>query len=83
MSLATDLFIPGPAGLLEVRTKGLEGRPAKVVILIQGANLSGQLGYDFAFGGRNEIYPVLGAWADRLFNGVRSYGQHALVPKWT
>lgn len=36
-----------------------------------------------AFGGRNEIYPVLGAWADRLFNGVRSYGQHALVPKWT
>ena len=35
MATATDLFIDGPAGKLSVRTKGLEGNPDKVVILIQ------------------------------------------------
>ena len=69
MATATDLFIPGPAGQLEVRTKGLESRPAKVVILIQGANLSGQLGYDFAFAGRSD-YSFMDALVARGYGAV-------------
>ncbi len=54
MATANDLFIPGPAGKLSLRTTGLEAKPAHIVILVQGANLSGQLGYDFAFCGRSD-----------------------------
>jgi len=54
MAQATDLFIDGPAGKLSVRTKGFDGKPKNVVILVQGANLSGQLGYDFSFDGRSD-----------------------------
>ncbi len=52
MFTATNIMIDGQAGKLSVRTKGLESRPEQVSVLIQGANLSGQLGYDFTFGGR-------------------------------
>ncbi len=69
MATATDLFIPGPAGPLNVRTKGLETRPAKVVILVQGANLSGQLGYDFAFAGRSD-YSFMEALVARGYGAV-------------
>ena len=69
MVQATDLFIPGPAGKLSVRTKGLEARPAKVVILVQGANLSGQLGYDFQFAGRDD-YSMMEALVARGFGAV-------------
>lgn len=69
MVRATDLFIPGPAGKLSVRTKGLDARPAKVVILVQGANLSGQLGYDFAFAGRSD-YSMMEALVARGFGAV-------------
>jgi pimeloyl-ACP methyl ester carboxylesterase len=51
MSTAHDLMIAGPAGRLSVRTKGLENRPPNVVVLVQGANLSGQAGFDFGFDG--------------------------------
>ncbi len=51
MSDTRDFFITGPAGRLSLRSKGLAARPAQVVILVQGANMSGQMGYDFAFEG--------------------------------
>jgi pimeloyl-ACP methyl ester carboxylesterase len=51
MPSATDLMIPGPNGKLSVRTKGLESKPANVVVLAQGANISGQTGYDFSYPG--------------------------------
>lgn len=51
---ANDLMIVGKAGNISVRTKGLENNPKNVIILIQGANLSGQLGYDFIFNGRTD-----------------------------
>lgn len=66
MTPATDLFIDGPAGKLSVRTKGLEAKPAHVVILVQGANLSGQLGYDFSFAGRSD-YSMMEALVERGF----------------
>ncbi len=51
MSDVQDLMIPGPAGRLSVRTKGFAARPQQVVVLVQGANMSGQMGYDFHFDG--------------------------------
>lgn len=69
MATATDLFIDGPAGKLSVRTKGLENKPEKVVILVQGANLSGQLGYDFSFEGRSD-YSFMEALVARGFGAV-------------
>jgi pimeloyl-ACP methyl ester carboxylesterase len=69
MAIATDLFIPGPAGKLSVRTKGLEAGPEHVVILVQGANLSGQLGYDFAFDGRDD-YSFMEALVARGYGAV-------------
>jgi pimeloyl-ACP methyl ester carboxylesterase len=51
---ATDVMIEGKSGKLSVRTKGLETGPAEVVVLVQGANLSGQLAYDFTFAGRTD-----------------------------
>lgn len=70
MAQATDLFIDGPAGKLSVRTKGLEAKPAHVVILVQGANLSGQLGYDFAFEGGGTDYSFLDALVARGYGAV-------------
>ena len=69
MAIATDLFIDGPAGKLSVRTKGLEAKPEKVVILVQGANLSGQLGYDFNFDGRDD-YSFMEALVARGYGAV-------------
>ena len=69
MAIATDLFISGPAGKLSVRTKGLEAKPDKVVILVQGANLSGQLGYDFSFDGRDD-YSFMEALVARGYGAV-------------
>ena len=69
MSTATDFFIDGPAGQLSVRTKGMEARPAQVVILVQGANLSGQLGYDFSFDDRSD-YSMMDALVSRGFGVV-------------
>lgn len=69
MALATDLFIDGPAGKLSVRTKGLEAKPEKVVVLVQGANLSGQLGYDFSFDGRDD-YSFMEALVARGYGAV-------------
>ena len=82
MATATDLFIEGPAGKLSLRTKGLEAKPAHVVILVQGANLSGQLGYDFAFDGRDD-YSFMEALVARGYGAVtfsiRGYRDSALT----
>jgi pimeloyl-ACP methyl ester carboxylesterase len=37
-----------------VRSKGLESKPRDVVVLVQGANISGQAGFDFSFPGGND-----------------------------
>ena len=68
MTPANDLFIPGPAGKLSVRTKGLEGAK-NAVILVQGANLSGQLGYDFSFDDRDD-YSMMEALVARGYGAV-------------
>jgi pimeloyl-ACP methyl ester carboxylesterase len=54
MSNAIDLMIPGGAGSLSVRTKGLELKPSHVVVLVQGANLSGQTGFDLSIAGHRD-----------------------------
>ncbi|WP_404479982.1 alpha/beta hydrolase [Novosphingobium sp. BL-52-GroH] len=41
-----DFFIDGPAGKLAARLKAPEGQARGMVVLVQGANISGQLGYD-------------------------------------
>ena len=46
-----DLMIPGPDGKLSVRTRCIEQSNGNVAILVQGANVSGQAGYDFKFDG--------------------------------
>ena len=51
MAQTVDLMISGPCGRLSVRTKGLERRQTHIVVLVQGANLSGQAGFDFQFAG--------------------------------
>jgi pimeloyl-ACP methyl ester carboxylesterase len=66
---ATNLMIDGKAGKLSVRTKGLENQPKQVVVLIQGANLSGQIGYDFTFDGRTD-YSLMEMLASRGFGAV-------------
>ena len=41
-----DFFIHGKAGRLAARLKQPAGEAAGIVVLVQGANISGQLGYD-------------------------------------
>jgi len=54
MTERRDLMIPGKAGRLSVRVKGVLADAVQIAVLVQGANLSGQAGYDFSFdGGRD------------------------------
>ena len=69
MTTATDLFIEGPVGRLSVRAKGLEAGPAEVVVLVQGANLCGQTGFDFTFAG-GQGYSTLDALVAAGFGAV-------------
>jgi pimeloyl-ACP methyl ester carboxylesterase len=64
MAIAQDFLIDGPVGKLSVRTKGMEKSPAKVIVLVQGSNLSGQTGYDFSWDGRTD-YSMMDAIVDR------------------
>ena len=63
MTHAVNLFVPGPAGRLSVRTKGMDETPRQVVVLVQGSNLSGQTGYDFSFEG-GAHYSMMDALVD-------------------
>jgi pimeloyl-ACP methyl ester carboxylesterase len=77
MSPAVDLFIRGPAGLLSVRTKGLEAKPRHVVVMVQGSNLTGQTGFDLQVPGGSD-YSVMDAMVARGIGAVtfalRGYG---------
>jgi alpha-beta hydrolase superfamily lysophospholipase len=72
-----NLFIDGPIGKLAVRTKGLDTRPAKVVIMVQGSNLTGQTMFDFSFPG-GEDYSLMDALVAQGFGAItfaiRGYG---------
>lgn len=73
-----DFFVPGPAGKLATRSKGLAPGCAHVVVLVQGANLTGQAGFDFSFPG-GEDYSLMDALTARGLAAVtfslRGYGQ--------
>ena len=72
----TDQMIPGPEGRLSVRTKGLKGA-ARIVVMVQGSNLSGQTGYDFKYA-PDASYSVMDAMAAGGIGAVtfslRGYG---------
>ena len=78
MTKPTDFFIPGRAGQLAARSKGPDTRPADVVVLVQGANLTGQAGFDFSFSGGQD-YSLMDALVERGIGAVtfalRGYGQ--------
>lgn len=77
MIAATNFMIDGPAGKLATRTKGLEDNPAQIVVLVQGANLTGQAGFDFSFPG-GEDYSLMDALVKRGYGtltfALRGYG---------
>ncbi len=82
MTEAENLFIPGPAGRLSVRTKGMAGHQGKVVVLVQGSNLSGQTGYDFTFNGGADYSmmdalaaPASGPSCGAVTFALRGYGE--------
>lgn len=79
--LPNDFAIAGPAGSLSIRTKGLESKPKNIVVLVQGANLTGQAGYDFTFPG-GEDYSFMDALVKRGFGtltfALRGYGKSAI-----
>jgi pimeloyl-ACP methyl ester carboxylesterase len=74
---ANDFMIDGPAGKLSTRSKGLESHPEQIVVLVQGANLTGQAGFDFSFPG-GEDYSVMDALVRRGYGtltfALRGYG---------
>lgn len=74
----TNFFITGRVGKLAARKKGLQTKLANVVVLVQGANLTGQAGFDFSFPG-GEDYSLMDALAARGIGtvtfAVRGYGQ--------
>jgi pimeloyl-ACP methyl ester carboxylesterase len=69
MPTANDVMIAGPAGRLSVRSKGLQDRPEQVCVLVQGANLCGQTGFDFGFPG-GEAYSTLDALVEAGIGAV-------------
>lgn len=85
MTQANNFKIKGPVGQLAVRTKGFDTKPRQIVILVQGANVSGQTGYDFSFPGSTD-YSTMDAMVAAGFGAVtfavRSYhlSDHAPEP---
>ena len=76
MSDVNNFFIPGTAGRLSLRSKGLSAKPAQLVILVQGANMSGQMGYDFDFEGGKDyslMDSLVAAGFGALTFSVRGY----------
>ncbi len=73
----TDLFIDGPAGRLSIRQKGMAESPDRVVILVQGSNLTGQSMFDFSFPGGDDyslMNAVVGMGFGAVTFAVRGYG---------
>lgn len=80
MNDCIDFLIDGRAGALAVRAKGLAARPAQIVIMVQGSNLTGQSLFDFAFPG-GERYSLMDEIVAMGFGAVtfsiRGYGRSA------
>ena len=78
MAWLTDFFVPGRVGQLSVRNRGLEAGPPNAVVMVQGANLTGQAGFDFSFAGGRD-YSLMEAMVDRGLGAVtfalRGYGE--------
>lgn len=49
-----NLFIDGKAGKLAARIKRPDGTPKGLLLMVQGANISGQLGYDLQVEGHHD-----------------------------
>jgi pimeloyl-ACP methyl ester carboxylesterase len=83
MIQAHNFLLAGPAGKLAVRTKGMERHREHVVVLVQGANISGQAGYDFHVPGRDD-YSAMDYLVSRGFGtltfSVRGYAQSEIPP---
>ena len=76
MSDVQNFMIKGPIGNLSVRTKGFALKPKHVAILVQGANMSGQMGYDFSFPGSTDysmMDAIAGAGIGALTFSIRGY----------
>jgi pimeloyl-ACP methyl ester carboxylesterase len=77
MIQATDLFIDGPNGRLSVRTKGLESRPERVVLMLHASNITGQLAFDFSYpGGKgySTMDPLVEAGLGAVTFSLSGYG---------
>ena len=77
MAEATNLMIPGPIGRLSIRTKGFSPKPENIVILVQGANMTGQMGYDFSAPGLQDyslMDALVKAGLGAMTFSVRGYG---------
>jgi hypothetical protein len=66
---SSDFFVCGKSGQLAVRSKGLDLNPTNAVVLVQGANLTGQAGFDFRFPG-GEDYSLMDALVARGLGAV-------------
>lgn len=79
---AEELMIPGTAGRLSVRTKGMSPRPAQVVVLVQGSNLPGEGIFDLSVAGE-ERYSLMDEMVALGFGAVtfsvRGYGTSELA----
>ncbi len=69
MTESRNLMIAGAAGKLAVRAKGISSRTSQIVVLVQGANLSGQAGYDVSFFGGTD-YSMMEAMVARGIGAV-------------
>ena len=82
MVKTTNEMIQGNSGKISVRTRGLEEYADKnVLVMVQGANISGQLGFDLSFPeGKN--YSFMDAMVSNQIAAVtfsiRGYGQSEL-----
>jgi pimeloyl-ACP methyl ester carboxylesterase len=78
-----NIMVQGPAGQLSVRTKGMDRHPSHVVVLVQGANISGQAGFDFHVPGRDD-YSAMDYFVARGFGAVtfsiRGYAKSDIPP---
>ncbi|MDX2222135.1 MAG: alpha/beta fold hydrolase [Rhodospirillaceae bacterium] len=83
MADVQDIMVKGPTGRLAVRAKGFAARPKQAVVLVQGANVTGQSGYDFSFPGSRD-YSFLDALVAAGFGAVtfalRGYGPSDPAP---
>jgi pimeloyl-ACP methyl ester carboxylesterase len=82
MALARNEMIDGPGGRLAVRAKGFDLPYGTAAILIHGANLSGQTGFDFSFPGGHDYslmdHLLAKGIASATF-GIRGYGASELA----